>query len=238
MPELVPRLLEDELVPRLLEDTREDNEGHKANSPARSGGNPLEDSPSPVPSGGQDRTTPSTTNSDSTSEGDEGKGPAAKSVRNIETSNSSDDEPVLRRPHSATKEPIKVRANLRVVKELYRRESFTPTPTPVLGQDFRQQEARLQATAQQRGRENTCTPLFTYGLHSARSITHPHTQNTQAAIEKRICARCLKPDRPARLLLCDTKACCNAYHLECLQPPLAKVPEGAWHCPVCMCMGK
>ena len=33
------------------------------------------------------------------------------------------------------------------------------------------------------------------------------------------------------LLICDT--CPHSYHLNCLNPPVAVVPEGEWSCPRC-----
>lgn len=33
------------------------------------------------------------------------------------------------------------------------------------------------------------------------------------------------------LLCCDK--CPKAYHLQCLYPPLKKIPDGTWHCPRC-----
>lgn len=33
------------------------------------------------------------------------------------------------------------------------------------------------------------------------------------------------------LLCCDR--CPKAYHLQCLYPPLKKIPDGTWHCPRC-----
>ncbi|EOD34220.1 hypothetical protein EMIHUDRAFT_449303, partial [Emiliania huxleyi CCMP1516] len=35
------------------------------------------------------------------------------------------------------------------------------------------------------------------------------------------------------MLLCDSEGCAGAYHLKCLAPPLAAVPEGSWFCPSC-----
>ena len=35
------------------------------------------------------------------------------------------------------------------------------------------------------------------------------------------------------LLMCDGESCPRVYHLKCLEPPLAKVPEGDWYCPEC-----
>uniref|UniRef100_A0A1I8GR37 RING-type domain-containing protein n=2 Tax=Macrostomum lignano TaxID=282301 RepID=A0A1I8GR37_9PLAT len=46
-----------------------------------------------------------------------------------------------------------------------------------------------------------------------------------------ICAVCYQGDREDELLLCDT--CDAAYHLDCLDPPLAAVPPGQWNCPRC-----
>ncbi|KAF3338684.1 Protein CHROMATIN REMODELING 4 [Carex littledalei] len=34
-----------------------------------------------------------------------------------------------------------------------------------------------------------------------------------------------------QLLCCDS--CPRTYHLKCLNPPLKRVPEGKWHCPIC-----
>jgi hypothetical protein len=33
------------------------------------------------------------------------------------------------------------------------------------------------------------------------------------------------------MLLCD--ACGVGYHLECLRPPLSRVPKNSWVCPAC-----
>ena len=35
------------------------------------------------------------------------------------------------------------------------------------------------------------------------------------------------------MLLCDADGCQNAYHMRCLKPSLASVPEGEWICPSC-----
>ena len=35
------------------------------------------------------------------------------------------------------------------------------------------------------------------------------------------------------LLCCDN--CPNAYHLQCLDPPLEEPPDEEWTCPRCMC---
>jgi hypothetical protein len=45
-----------------------------------------------------------------------------------------------------------------------------------------------------------------------------------------MCSVCERPDNEAQMLVCDCKA---GYHIYCLTPPLADVPEGEWHCPAC-----
>ena len=35
------------------------------------------------------------------------------------------------------------------------------------------------------------------------------------------------------ILLCDGDGCEACYHLQCLTPPLAAIPEGEWLCPAC-----
>ncbi len=49
------------------------------------------------------------------------------------------------------------------------------------------------------------------------------------------CARCGGADSPEgnELLLCDGPGCDRGYHLKCLAPPLATVPEAEWFCPRC-----
>ena len=42
---------------------------------------------------------------------------------------------------------------------------------------------------------------------------------------------CSKTTDGARMLLCD--GCDAGYHTRCLDPPLAAVPDDAWHCPNC-----
>ena len=45
------------------------------------------------------------------------------------------------------------------------------------------------------------------------------------------CQVCELPDRGHRMLLCDS--CNDGYHMDCLDPPLTKVPKGEWYCPSC-----
>ena len=48
---------------------------------------------------------------------------------------------------------------------------------------------------------------------------------------KEACRICGSPARASKMLLCDS--CNGGYHIDCLTPPLSKVPEGAWFCPEC-----
>ncbi|KAJ1632671.1 hypothetical protein T492DRAFT_986739, partial [Pavlovales sp. CCMP2436] len=46
------------------------------------------------------------------------------------------------------------------------------------------------------------------------------------------CQICGSGDLPDEIILCDG-GCDGGYHLLCLSPPLAEVPEGHWLCPSC-----
>jgi len=56
-------------------------------------------------------------------------------------------------------------------------------------------------------------------------VEEPHVE------ENTFCEECGLGDREDRLLLCD--GCDRGYHLECLDPPLNRVPRGDWFCPGC-----
>jgi len=45
------------------------------------------------------------------------------------------------------------------------------------------------------------------------------------------CELCKMPDHEDSMLLCDE--CNKGFHMACLNPPLSKVPKGAWFCPNC-----
>ena len=47
-----------------------------------------------------------------------------------------------------------------------------------------------------------------------------------------VCAVCGKTDDPQLIVLCD--GCDEEFHIGCLTPPLATVPEGDWFCSNCM----
>lgn len=46
------------------------------------------------------------------------------------------------------------------------------------------------------------------------------------------CTVCHEDGDPQRTLLCDS--CDNPFHLHCLEPPLAHVPNGLWYCDLCV----
>lgn len=47
------------------------------------------------------------------------------------------------------------------------------------------------------------------------------------------CEICNLSDREDTMLLCD--GCDQGYHMDCLIPPLAEIPEGSWYCDNCFC---
>ncbi|XP_044739668.1 uncharacterized protein LOC123301018 isoform X4 [Chrysoperla carnea] len=51
------------------------------------------------------------------------------------------------------------------------------------------------------------------------------------ATGERNCIVCGKKQSSTKLVICDM--CPRAYHQDCLQPPLTKVPRGKWYCPTC-----
>ncbi|RZC46863.1 hypothetical protein C5167_039806 [Papaver somniferum] len=46
------------------------------------------------------------------------------------------------------------------------------------------------------------------------------------------CVKCACVDALEKRLLCDS--CCETYHLQCLDPPLKRVPDGQWFCSTCV----
>lgn len=49
------------------------------------------------------------------------------------------------------------------------------------------------------------------------------------------CSICGSPDDEAVMLVCE--GCALGWHIYCLNPPLAAVPDGVWVCPVCQSSG-
>lgn len=80
--------------------------------------------------------------------------------------------------------------------------------------------------------------------HDCGNSGHPSCLQYSASLVERIraepwlcleCKRCMICDQGAAtddLLFCD--ACDKGFHMECLDPPLSKLPEGRWICPYCV----
>ena len=80
--------------------------------------------------------------------------------------------------------------------------------------------------------------------HDCGNSGHPSCLQYTASLVERIraepwlcleCKRCMICDQGAAtddLLFCD--ACDKGFHMECLDPPLSKLPEGRWICPFCV----
>lgn len=63
------------------------------------------------------------------------------------------------------------------------------------------------------------------------------TKSSQEEAEKvALCNICGEANPEEELLICDNfcKSCASTIHIQCLDPPLQKVPEGDWFCPVCL----
>ena len=80
--------------------------------------------------------------------------------------------------------------------------------------------------------------------HDCGNSGHPSCLQYTASLVARIraepwlcleCKRCMICDQGAAtddLLFCD--ACDKGFHMECLDPPLSKLPDGRWICPFCV----
>ena len=65
-----------------------------------------------------------------------------------------------------------------------------------------------------------------------RSVDDDGGDGLAAALEQTVCRKCGGDEDDASTLLCD--GCDDAWHLWCLTPPLADVPDGDWFCPSCV----
>ena len=80
--------------------------------------------------------------------------------------------------------------------------------------------------------------------HDCGNSGHPSCLKYSPALVTRIkaepwlcleCKRCMHCDQAANaddLLICDS--CDKGFHMDCLEPPLNKLPEGRWICPACV----
>lgn len=57
-------------------------------------------------------------------------------------------------------------------------------------------------------------------------------QLPKAPWDEGVCKVCGIDKDDDSVLLCDT--CDSEYHMYCLNPPLARIPEGNWYCPSCI----
>ena len=57
------------------------------------------------------------------------------------------------------------------------------------------------------------------------------TTELKTEVDLTFCEVCNRADREETMLLCD--GCNQGYHMECLIPTLAVVPEGSWYCDNC-----
>jgi len=60
----------------------------------------------------------------------------------------------------------------------------------------------------------------------AASMIEEHDAN-----EEGVCKHCSRDASFGTLLICDK--CDDEYHLDCLDPPAASIPDGDWFCPTC-----
>lgn len=80
--------------------------------------------------------------------------------------------------------------------------------------------------------------------HDCGNSGHPSCLQYSPALVARIkvepwlcleCKKCMTCDQAANaddLLICDS--CDKGFHMDCLEPPLNKLPEGRWICPICV----
>ncbi|ESO02378.1 hypothetical protein HELRODRAFT_188679 [Helobdella robusta] len=70
------------------------------------------------------------------------------------------------------------------------------------------------------------------GIPIERRREHDGEDDDEEEMDVTRCQICQRSDGEDRLLLCDD--CDDGYHLECLTPPLTRVPRGDWFCPECV----
>ncbi|KAK7260476.1 hypothetical protein RIF29_26552 [Crotalaria pallida] len=75
---------------------------------------------------------------------------------------------------------------------------------------------------------------------SSRNASANHTVDTEVATDRLLSKKkgddghyyeCVVCDRGGNLLCCDSCPC--TYHLQCLDPPLKRIPTGKWQCQTC-----
>ena len=69
-------------------------------------------------------------------------------------------------------------------------------------------------------------------LASQEPMTTPRTRIDRPPLMEDVpCQVCTGRDDEETMLLCDL--CNHGYHIDCLEPALARVPRGPWLCPLC-----
>ncbi len=76
---------------------------------------------------------------------------------------------------------------------------------------------------------HTHIPTHPHTHTSTHPSTHTHPPTHPSTHTYCLCIQVCQTE--GSLILCE--GCPSAYHLECLSPPLDKVPDGQWFCPEC-----
>eukprot|EP00961_Rhodomonas_salina_P275516 3722525-Rhodomonas_salina.1 len=89
-------------------------------------------------------------------------------------------------------------------------------------------------------REQMCTNKATQGQGSSCNPPRPSKPTLVRGtlyytavhhVDQIICEGCRRDDQEEKMLLCD--GCNKGFHFDCLNPPLAGIPEGDWMCAPC-----
>lgn len=75
-------------------------------------------------------------------------------------------------------------------------------------------------------------PLDTEKRKELYNIILAANEIPKAPWEEGVCKVCGIDKDDDSVLLCDS--CDSEYHTYCLNPPLARIPEGNWYCPSCI----
>lgn len=93
-------------------------------------------------------------------------------------------------------------------------------------------EKEVLSLFQKKATENDITTLGASEHPVANDSTKFDGELPKAPWEEGVCKVCGIDKDDDSVLLCDT--CDSEYHMYCLNPPLAKIPEGNWYCPSCL----
>lgn len=93
-------------------------------------------------------------------------------------------------------------------------------------------EKEVLSLFQKKTAENDPRSLETSEHPVADDSTKIDGELPKAPWEEGVCKVCGIDKDDDSVLLCDT--CDSEYHMYCLNPPLAKIPEGNWYCPSCL----